>query len=260
VRNSGNRHELRLKAGGKGAETTRMGRHSISRLAAVWAVSLLAWPAAQAADLSDIERRWLAGLWPVIEHARQSHLPLDIVVQPQPTPGLAPLALAFVGGRCKLVLSMRGNAEAAATLERISPDLMGATLELMAAHELGHCRRYLEGAWLAGPAGFAADAAANLPPALRSAWLAMQAQRREEGYGDLVGLAWTRQRHPALYPRLQAWLLAERSRDRVPGSSHDTLAWVKRAGAGAALDPSADAPTIYEAAARVWESGLADDE
>jgi len=38
-----------------------------------------------------------------------ANLPLDIVVQPQPTPGKAPLALAFVDGRCKLVLSMREN-------------------------------------------------------------------------------------------------------------------------------------------------------
>jgi hypothetical protein len=39
-------------------------------------------------------------------------------------PGAAPLALGFVDGRCKLVLSMRGNAEAQSTLDRIEPDLL----------------------------------------------------------------------------------------------------------------------------------------
>ena len=31
---------------------------------------------------------------------------LDIMVQPQPAPGETPLGMAFVAGRCKLVLSM----------------------------------------------------------------------------------------------------------------------------------------------------------
>ena len=38
----------------------------------------------------------------------------------------------------------------------------------------------------------------------------MTAARREEGYGDLVGLAWTAERHPQHYDRLHAWLVAER--------------------------------------------------
>src|SRR6185295_16769197 len=112
--------------------------------------------AGMAAELSAVENRWLQGAWPVVAFAKQAQLPLDIVVQPQPAPGQAPLGLAFVDGRCKLVLSMRGNAEAEATLERIEPALLGPTLELMAAHELGHCRRYLDGAWMGLPAGFSA--------------------------------------------------------------------------------------------------------
>ena len=120
----------------------------ISALAAL----LLALPACHASDLTSTEMRWLRGAWPVIAFVRNEKLPLDIVVQPQANPGAAPLALAFVDGRCKLVLSMRGNAEAEATLERIAPELLDATLELMAAHELGHCRRYLDGAWHGLPA------------------------------------------------------------------------------------------------------------
>ena len=189
-----------------------------------FAAALLALPACLASDLTPTEMQWLRGAWPVISFVRNANLPLDIVVQPQASPGAAPLALAFVDGRCKLVLSMRGNVEAQATLEHIEPDLLDATFELMAAHELGHCRRYLDGAWYGLPAGFSATAPETLSPDLRTAYLNMKAARREEGYGDLVGLAWTQQHHPQLYARLHAWLVTERSRDLLPGSHHDTLA------------------------------------
>lgn len=84
----------------------------------------------------------------------------------------------------------------------------------------------------------------------------MQAARREEGYGDLVGMAWTRQHHPQKYARLYAWLVAERSADLVHGSPHDTLAWLRLAKANAALDH----PSIFAGAAILWVLGLdADD-
>lgn len=214
---------------------------------------MLAAVGAHAADLTVVEARWLQGMRPVLNYARSSGLALDIVVQPQPSAGMAPLAMAFVDGRCKLVLSMRGNPEAQATLDRIEPDLLDATLELMAAHELGHCRRYLDGSWYALPAGFAAGVPEAIGPELQEAWQAMQATRREEAYGDLVGLAWTQQRHPQLYARLQAWLMAERSRDLVPRSHHDTLAWVRRAAGGVVRDEA----SMFTAAASVWQAGLA---
>ena len=212
--------------------------------------------AATAADLTATEMRWLKGAWPVITYAEETKLPLDIVVQPQAAPGQAPLALGFLDGRCKLVLSMRGNPEAEATLERIAPEVQNAALELMAAHELGHCRRYLDGAWMALPAGFAVAAPEGLDPDLRSAYLNMKATRREEGYGDLVGLAWTQQHHPEAYKRLHAWLLKERSKDLIPGSHHDTLAWVRLASNGSLLARS----SIFEAAALQWKAGLLVDE
>ena len=216
---------------------------------------VLAWasgPATAAADLSPIELRWLHASWPVVAYARAAGMPLDVVVQPQPTPGLPPLALAYVDGRCKLVLSMRGNPEAEATLERIEPELLGPTLELMAAHELGHCRRYLDGAWYGLPSGFARAVPAGLSDAVREAWESEAAARREEGYGDLVGLAWTAERHPQHYARLHAWLVAERSVDRVPGSPHDTLAWVELA-----ADPSVwSAASLFATPARLWRAGL----
>jgi hypothetical protein len=226
-----------------------------------WKVACLMAPwwasAGHSAELSATEQRWLQGIQPVLAYARAAGLPLDIVVQPQPTPGNAPLALAFVDGRCKLVFSMRGNPEAQATLDRIEPVLLDPILELMAAHELGHCRRYRDGNWYGLPAGFVASVPEVVGAELQPAYTDMQATRREEGYGDLVGLAWTQRRHPQHYAALQAWLVAERSRELIPGSHHDTLAWVRLAGTGVA---TADAPgetSIFDAAARLWKVGLA---
>lgn len=205
-----------------------------------------------AAELTGTELRWLQGSWPVVTYAKAAGIPLDIVVQPQLASGAAPLALAFVDGRCKLVLSMRGNPEAEATLDRIAPDLLGATLELMAAHELGHCRRYLDGAWYGVPAGFTPSIPDDLDPELRAAYVDMTALRREEGYGDLVGLAWTQLHHPRQYTQLHAWLVEERTRDRVAGSPHDTLAWVQLAERGIApVDAS-----LFAGPAALWLSGL----
>ena len=68
----------------------------------------------------------------------------------------------------------------------------------------------------------------------------MRSVRREEGYADLVGLAWAQQRHRQKYERLHTWLLAERSRDLIPGSHHDTLAWIQMARDGNTLIPHVD--------------------
>ena len=214
---------------------------------------LLAAMPSGASELTATEQRWLKGIWPVLTFARDAKLPVDVVVQPQPTPGAPPLALAFIEGRCKVVLSMRGNPEAQATLDRLEPDLADATLALMAAHELGHCRRYLDGAWYGLPAGFAARVPEALAPADHAAWLEMQATRREEGFADLVGLAWTRQHHPQHYARLHRWLMEERANTEVAGSHHDTRAWVRLAvpGSWQAL------PSIFDSAAALWPAGLA---
>jgi hypothetical protein len=224
-----------------------MWRFVIVGVFAVWTATICV-----AAELTDVETRWLRGAWPVIEFAKAAGLPLDVVVQPQTTLGKAPLALAFVDGRCKLVLSMRGNPEAKATLERTEPELLVAALELMAAHELGHCRRYLDGAWMGVPGGFVPSEPSGLAAPLRETYRAIQAQRREEGYADLVGLAWARQQHPQLYTRLHAWLEAERNRERVEGSQHDTLAWVRLAGDASALGGA----SIFASAQALWERGL----
>ena len=220
------------------------------------AALMLARAECMAGDLSEVESRWLKGAWPVVQFAKAQGLPLDVVVQPQDSPGAAPLALAFIDGRCKLVLSMRGNPEAQATLDRIAPELLNPTLELMAAHELGHCRRYLDGAWYDLPAGFAPPVPEGLSADLRAAYLDMRAARREEAFGDLVGLAWIAQRHPQHYARLHAWLVAERSADIVHGSPHDTLPWVSMATDAALL--AKDSP--FAAALPLWRTGLAQED
>jgi hypothetical protein len=217
---------------------------------------LVALPCA-AADLTPEERRWLQGAAPVLSFARGMGLPLDVIVQRQAAVVAAPLSLAFIGGRCKLVLSLRGNREAAALLGRIEPELFDVTIELMAAHELGHCQRYAEGHWRGLPAGFNSRAPAVQDPVLRAEQEQMRTIRREEGYADLVGLAWVQQRHPALFPRLHAWLVAERSNGRVPGGHHDTLAWARLARDGVSAD---DGASIFDAAAALWTAGLAADD
>ncbi len=228
-------------------------RHSVLFQLFLVLAAVLFSSAGRAADLTDTEARWIQAARPVLAYAKELGLPLDIVVQPQPAPGLAPLALAFVDGRCKLVLSMRGNPEAEATLDRIAPPLLGAAVELMTAHEVGHCRRYLDGAWYSVPAGFVHGLPGGLSAEMKAAYGAMEATRREEAYGDLVGLAWTQLRHSGQYADLYAWLVAQRSQDLIPGSHHDTLAWVNLARDGAAL---VQAGGFFVGPAALWVEGL----
>ena len=192
------------------------------------------------AGLTPQEQRWVEGTWPVVVQARQQGLPVDIVVQPQAMPHAAPVALAYLGGRCKLVFSLRGNPAVPEQEERIAQHLgpgaagLGTALELMAAHELfGHCARHVAGLWLSMPDGYAETVPERLDRALHGDFTRMRALRREEGYADLAALAWARVHRQALFPRLHAWLLAERRHDLVAGSAHDTLAWLHQAGSAA---------------------------
>jgi hypothetical protein len=230
------------------------------RHAFVAVATALAGLAAQAADLSDTEMRWLTAGWPVIDFARQRQLPLDIVVQPQARPGDAPLAMGFVDGRCKLVLSMRGNPEAEATLERIAPALLQPVVEAMVAHELGHCWRYVHGAWHTLPAGFVdvSDEGAPLDargadPTIAGLRRDMRETRREEGYADLVGLAWTLGHHPQQYTQVHAWFTVMRADQPVAGAYHDTRAWLRLAHDGNVFAAGSDP---FEKVRDLWQKGL----
>ena len=235
-----------------------------TRIAAGLAIGVLllaahATPAAADPDLTDTERRWLAGATPPVQWALDRGLPIDIVVLPKADAGVAPLAMGYQDGRCKLVFAMRGNPGAESTLAAIPAPLMQATLEAITAHEIGHCQRHRSGAFDSLPSGLtdkpdvieASQPTAELQAMARE----MRITRREEAYADLVALAWTHAHHPAQYAQVLAWFDVARS-DETPRGFHDTRHWLALAhGADAFTDGAA----LVEQAAALWQRGLQDD-
>jgi hypothetical protein len=214
--------------------------------------------AASAADLTPLEQRWLKAAYPVLDYARGVHLPIDIIVQPKARPNDVALAMGFDGGRCKLVVSLRGNPDAEKVLAGVPQAQQGELIEAMAAHEIAHCWRYAQGVWHALPAGFVEtgdETAAD--PSLLAASKAMREMRREEGYADLVALAWTRHSHPDEYARVQAWLDKVRSAQPVARGGHDTRVWVRLAADGKRFG-AAGRP--FQDAEPLWQEGLVNDE
>ena len=218
------------------------------------ALSLLLLSAAyaKAADLTDVEIRWLKAGAAVLSYAKQDlQLPIDITVQPQARANDVPLALGYQDGRCKLVLSMRGNPNAEDILATVPAAQRPLMIEAMVAHEIGHCWRYAQGAWHSLPAGFTESQpqAAGEAEALRDT-------RREEGYADLVALAWIQRQHPQQYAAVAAWMRQVRTPALATGS-HSTLAWLAQAPDGAAF-PSGK--NVFEQANALWRKGLSQDE
>ena len=214
----------------------------------------MATDAAHAVDLTATERAWLEAALPVLQFARREGLPLDIIVQPQPTPGETPLGMAFVAGRCKLVLSMRGNPEAQATLDRIDPGLRPVVVEAIAAHELGHCWRHVTQRWGALPAGlYDATTWIAVSTAQANVLKEMWRTRREEGFADLVGLAWTHLHHPARYAEVHAWHVRLRADQDLETGPHDTRAWVQQA-----ADPTRFkvGVSLFEQVLGMWVAGI----
>ena len=231
---------------------------SLLLAAALCAASQAAMHSAHAADLTPLETRWVRAAYPVLDYARSLPLPIDIVVQPQAGPDDVALAMGFDGGRCKLVISLRGNPDAEKVLAGVAQEQQGELIEAMAAHEIAHCWRYAQGAWHALPAGFVEvgeETAAD--PSLLAASKAMREMRREEGYADLAALAWTRHNHPGDYARVQAWLDKVRAVQPVARSGHDTRIWLKLAEDGKRFG-AAGKP--FEDAAVLWKEGLLNDD
>lgn len=213
-------------------------------------------PALQAAELTALEQRWLKAAGPVLAYSQQLKLPLDITVQPQPRPNDVPLAMGFDNGRCKLVMSLRNNPDAETVLAGVPEAEQGALIAAMAAHEIAHCWRRVQGAWHELPAGFVeVNEESASDASLLAASKAMRETRREEGFADLAALAWTMQSNPDEYARVYRWLAGLRDKVAVPRSSHDTRAWVKLAGDGARFGKSG-AP--FEDADGLWREGLLD--
>lgn len=212
-------------------------------------------PAVAGADLTALESRWLQAGKPVIDYARGQGLPVDIIVQPQEAPGAVPLALGFDKGRCKLVLSLRGNAQAEGVLQGVLPTRQGTMIEAMTAHEIGHCQRYAQGDWHALPRGFVERANAQRGPLQQQAQ-ELRETRREEGYADLVALAWMHDRHPQQYREVLAWMRGVRAGGAATGGSHATQAWLALAEREDAFDASA---SPFEQAQVLWRMGLSGD-
>lgn len=223
-------------------------------------VSLVLFPVAACAGaaLTEMETRWLKAAAPVLAYAQQIKLPIDIIVQPVTRPNDVPLAMGFMDGRCKLVLSMRGNPDAEKVLDKVPAEQRGVLMEAMAAHEVAHCWRYAKGAWHALPAGFVETGEERASDAsLLAESRTMRENRREEGFADLAALAWTQRHHRAQYQRVYTWLAALRDDQPVARSGHDTRAWVRLASNGAVFGTEA---TPFDDAGGPWRQGLLSDE
>ncbi len=206
------------------------------------------------AELTAIEMKWLHAAEPVLAYAESQQLPIDIVVQPEASPGDAPLAMAVKDNRCQLVLSMRGNKDAEATLMNVPTDQVNLVIEAMTAHEVAHCWRYKQGVWHTVPAGFV-EASSDVvqDTGLRQLQQQMRATRREEGFADLVGLAWTLREHPDQYAIVHRWLEQIRNDQPVAGGYHDTRLWVQLAQDSSAF---AKGESPFEQASKLWNMGL----
>ena len=231
----------------------------IASILAFLALLLASHAAPAAADLTDTERRWLAGATPPVAWALKQGLPVDIVVLPQAQAGAAPIAMGYDEGRCKLVFAMRGNPAAESTLAAIPAPLLQATLEAMTAHEIGHCQRHRSGAFDSLPSGLTdqPDAIETRQPTVELQAIAreMRITRREEAFADLVGLAWTHAHHADQYAQVLAWFDQARS-DESPRGFHDTRHWLALAHAS---DAFAETASPFDQAAVMWQRGLLDD-
>ncbi|MDN2702534.1 hypothetical protein O0881_11050 [Janthinobacterium sp. SUN100] len=218
-------------------------------------IALSPLPAVAAASLTDLEVRWLQAGQAVIAFARAQGLPIDIIVQPQEAPGAVPLALGYAAGRCKLVLSLRGNAMADTVLQGVPPARDGLMIEAMTAHEIGHCQRYAQGDWHALPRGFVEPLSrqrGKFTPLAQE----LRETRREEAYADLVALAWMHGRHPGQYQQVLAWMRGVRAAGEAVDGSHATQAWLALADGAGAFDDSA---SPFEQAQVLWRKGLSGD-
>jgi len=213
--------------------------------------------AASAGQLTHTETRWLQAGQSVLAYAKQElNLPIDIIVQPQDAPDNSPLAMDFVNGRCKLVLSMRGNPQAETMLADAPASLQKALIEAITAHEVGHCWRQARGSWHALPAGFVESTQEHSADAEQQALVKqLRDTRREEAFSDLVALAWTQRANAAQYSQVHAWLTEKRQ--PVAHGSHNTRAWLQLAASGAVFHTEHNP---FEQARVLWGKGLLKDE
>ena len=213
---------------------------------------------ASAAELTDMETRWLTAGSAMLKYAKKElKLPIDIIVQPTGKPTDVPLALGFQDGRCKLVLTMRNRTNVEDVLSTVPAEQRTLMIEAMFAHEVGHCWRYVQGQWHEMPAGFEEHADHAAPDRMTAQAQAQELEqtRREEGFADLAALAWIQQRHPEQYGAVAVWM--RQVRQPSPASpvvgSHTTMEWLQLAPTGDAF--AAELP-LFEQAGSLWRKGL----
>jgi len=204
-------------------------------------------------DLDAIETKWVQAALPVLDFAQAQGLAVDVVVKSTSEANDVALSMGVQDERCKLVLSLRGNPDAEATLTGIPVEQHPLFIEAMAAHELAHCWRYTQGMWHTLPAGFTESVTSGDDEELAMKKRAMRATRREEGFADLLALAWTLNRHPNDYATVHAWLTGVRKDQPMLGSYHDTRAWLRLAKSAAAFPA---VPSLFEQVQSVWLAGL----
>lgn len=226
------------------------------KIAVALASIFVALGAAQAAALTELETKWLKAAEPVLVFAQRQQFPIDIIVQPQARSTDVPLAMGFDKGRCKLVMSLRGNPEAEAQLKGVPAHQQARLIEAMAAHELGHCLRYVQGVWHELPKGFVEHNEEVGTPDMLALSKQQRETRREEAFADMFALAWIQRQHPADYARVFAWLDAIRADQPVPYGAHDTRKWVRLART-AQFDAQASA---IDNAQALWRQGLTHDD
>ena len=210
--------------------------------------------------LTERETNWLAAGMPVLRYAAREGLSIDVVVQPDDQPDLSPVAMGIRNGRCTLVVSMRGNAEIESLSNSVPPTLFAPVAQAIFAHEVAHCWRYTTAGWRPAPAVSVVSADASkgeLATFIARAQHDMQQARREEGYADLVGLAWTVHAHADQYEPVRAWLSAYRRQHAIRGDHHDTALWIELARNQAAFAPAGD---LFVQASALWERGLQEEE
>jgi hypothetical protein len=201
--------------------------------------------------LHPIEMKWLAAAEPVLDFARAQGFPIDVIVQPRSTATDVPVAMGVRDQRCKLILSLRDKADAEVSLQDAPLEQHAILIEAMVAHEMAHCWRYMQGTWHTLPAGFVEPQGGDAHE-LIARRREMRTTQREEGYADLVALAWILQNHPGDYAVVHAWLERVRHDQPLAGSYHDTRVWLQLA-----KDPTAFPPgsTLFEQVEDMWVTG-----
>lgn len=196
-------------------------------------------------DFTALESKWIKNIDPVVRYGLEQKLKITVAVNVNVKNGISPIG---IDTSCKFILNFRDN-KAALDLEDSIPDeIYKPVSEAIAAHELAHCWRSINGLYGVLPPGIMDTASLDDEKVKK-----IRLERREEGFADLVGLAWVQSRYSAqTYAEVLEWFKEFRSDPDYSGDSHDTRVWLELAG-----DMKIDKNTpIFEQVMPRWRSGL----